>query len=267
MRADLRGLVTRPEGSAQALIAGLNRLGFTVTHLPMLALEPIDPLPPAERQRILDLDLYQHLVFISANAARFGLAAIDDCWAQYPTGQQCWAVGESTARTLEAVGLAVNRPEHDMSSEGLLALEGLQAVAGDKVLIIKGEGGRDTLRRQLQARGAMVHTLSCYRRVAPDYRDSDVLRHLCEEPPGLVLISSGEGLGNLSRLLQPRENTNLASIALIVPSARVAEEAAQLGWRCVSCADNAADASMLDAAERWARRSESEGAGESSIID
>jgi uroporphyrinogen-III synthase len=251
MRAEQRALVIRPEGQAAPLIAGLAARGIQSLHLPMLRLVPVSPLPPRERQRILDLDRYQHLIFISSNAARFGLAAIDDYWPQYPAGQRCWAVGGSTAAVLEQAGLEVSVPEEDLSSEGLLALPGLQAVAGERVLIVKGEGGRDVLQRRLRERGAEVDTVSCYRREAPELSARDCQARLAKSPVQLILISSGEGLAQLSRLLQPRENTNLAGITVIAPSPRVAEQARALGWSAVSTARSASDDAMLEAAEAW----------------
>lgn len=251
MPAEQWALITRPEGQAEPLIAGLAARGLNSLHLPMLTLQPLDPLPARERQRVLDLDRYQHLIFISSNAARFGLAAIDDYWPQYPEGQQYWAVGGSTAGVLEAAGLSVITPEVDLSSEGLLALPGLQRVDGERVLIIKGEGGRDLLQRRLGERGAEVHTLSCYRRGPPTLAADECQARLAEQPVQLILISSGEGLAQLSRLLQPQENTNLAGITIIVPSARVAEQASALGWRAVRTAHSASDDAMLEAVSAW----------------
>lgn len=251
MAAEIRVLVTRPQGQAEALLQALGEQGCSVLHLPMLRLEAIDPLPGEARQRVIDLDLYQHLIFISANAAQFGLAQIDELWPQYPADQQVWAVGESTARLLEASGLGVQRPESDMSSDGLLAMPGLENVSGHKVLIVKGEGGRERIRETLTERGAIVHTLSCYRRLAPDLDGVACREQLEREPVDLILASSGEGLGHLTRLLQPKENTNLADTTLVVPSARVADQAGQLGWRRVHCAANASDACMLETVVQW----------------
>jgi uroporphyrinogen-III synthase len=251
MGAELRVLVTRPAGQADGLVAALQQRGFAPRHLPMLQIEALDPLPPAERQRVLDLDRFDHLIFVSANAARIGLACIDDYWPQRPSDQRYWAVGESTALVLEAAGLHVERPSSDMSSEGLLALTGLADLSGQRVLIVKGQGGRQFLEEQLRGRGALVETLCCYRR-GPAAQDGQKCREmLAAAPVQLVMVSSGEGLELFSGLLQPREHTNLAEITLLVPSLRVAEQARQLGWRRVECAENASDAAMLAAAEAW----------------
>lgn len=251
MGARARVLVTRPAGQADALLAALESRGFVAEHLPMLAIEPIDPLPGAERQRVLDLDRYQHLIFISANAARIGLARIDEFWPQLPAGQRYWAVGASTAAVLAGAGLAAESPRSDMSSEGLLAMPGLADAQGQRILLIKGEGGRDLLARALRERGAGVDTLCCYRR-APVGHDAGRIRELVDGSGlDIILISSGEGLALLSGLLQPREHTNLAGTTLVVPSPRVATQAQELGWQHIVCAENASDDAMLAAITDW----------------
>ncbi|MEM1401722.1 MAG: uroporphyrinogen-III synthase [Pseudomonadota bacterium] len=251
MAADTLAVVTRPEGQAAGLMQGLTRLGLDPVHLPMLAIDPIDPLGPTDRQHVLDLDLYQHLIFISANAARVGLSVIDDFWPQYPVGQRCWAVGESTAQVLESVGLSVSRPSKDMSSEGLLALEGLQSVAGDRVLIVRGEGGRELLADSLAQRGAQVDALRCYRRSPVQHDASYWQQRLESNERAVLLASSGEGVELLSRLLQPHENTKLAGHTLFVPTDRVRALAQDLGWRDIQCAANASDAAMLSSVHDW----------------
>ena len=250
MGAERRVLVTRPADQAAALVAALQDAGWQTLHLPLLHIEPIDPLPAALRQRIIDLDRYDHLVFVSANAARIGLACFGDFWPQWPAGQRCWAVGESTARVLEAAGLTVVRPESDMSSEGLLALPGLADLAGQRVLIVRGEGGRDLIATTLRERGAVVDGFACYRRAPVPHDAAEVVARLQATPVDLIMASSGEGLELLTGLLRPREHTTLAAITLLVPSPRVAALARELGWRRARTAENASDPAMLAAAQR-----------------
>jgi uroporphyrinogen-III synthase len=246
-----RVLVTRPAGQADGLLAALRAGGWQVAHLPLIAIEALDPLPPAARQRILDLDRYAHVIFVSANAARIGLEHMLDLWPQWPAQQRYWAVGASTAATLEAAGLRADSPASDMSSEGLLAMPGLVDVGGEACLLVRGEGGRTKIADTLRERGARVDELPCYRRDAVEYGQADMDELLRGGPIDLLLVSSGEGLEQLSRLLRPREGTNLAGTTLIAPSPRVASRARELGWRRVDIAENASDQAMLLAAERW----------------
>ena len=154
-------LVTRPAGQAQGLLDALCAAGFgPVHHFPMLVLEPLEQLAPEQHQHLLDLDLYQHVIFISANAVRFGLERVDEYWPQLPIGINWYAIGDTTARLLQERGLEAITPGETMSSEGLLSRPELQSVEGQRVLIFKGQGGRETLRKTLVQRGARVDELA-----------------------------------------------------------------------------------------------------------
>lgn len=244
-------LVTRPRGQAAELCGALAAAGFSVHSLPMLRLLPLPELAPAARQQVLDLDQFQHIIFVSGNAVRHGMGWIESFWPQLPVGLSWYAVGDSTARLLESFGPVVFTPGEAMSSEGLLALPQLQRVAGERVLIVKGEGGRDTLAAGLAARGALVEQLACYRRAAPEMDPGELALKLSDWAVELVLISSGEGLANLLALISRAETSNFTHITLLVPSARVAQMARAAGFGRVIIADNASDSAMLRALEAW----------------
>ena len=240
-------LVTRPAGQGDRLCNALTARGFTAHHLPFLDLEPVEPLPAVERARILDLDRVQHVIFISANAVNFSLPVIEDYWPQLPAGLHWYAVGEGTARALAAFDVLAQTPGENMSSEGLLELPGLRDCAGQRVLIVKGQGGRDTLRVELERRGAQVDTLACYRRVRPRMAPGELAAMLARWQVDLICISSGEGLETMLRLLSPK----LQTVTLLLPSRRVADAAMAAGFRHCLIADNASDGAMLRALERW----------------
>lgn len=240
-------LVTRPAGQAAPLIAALEAQSYAVYHQPLLELQPVAQLSGENRQRVLDLDHFQHVLFVSANAVRYAMAQIEDYWPQLPVGLHWYAVGERTAALLKSHGLRVNAPASDMSSEGLLALPSLVEVDGERVLIVRGEGGRTRLREELTRRGARVEELACYRRCLPPLRPGELAEKLHAWQIEYALISSGEGLANLLELLSPEETTNFMGIMLIVPSERVARMAREAGFNRVKCAENASDGAMLGA--------------------
>ena len=244
-------LVTRPKGQAGPLCESLARVGFQPWHQPLLELRPLSGLAGAERQKILDLDLYQHVIFISANAVRFGMGLIEDYWPQLPAGLNWYAIGGSTARLLADRGLEPITPGREMSSEGLLAVPSLAAVGGERVLIIKGQGGRDTLRKQLSMRGARVDELACYRRSCPQLPPGEMGEILAGRQIKAILLSSGEGLDNLLALLSGEETTKFKDIVLVVPSLRVEKMAREAGFMQVFTAANASDEEMLAALQQW----------------
>lgn len=244
-------LVTRPAGQGVELCAAVEAAGCAAHSLPLLQLFSLPELSPAERGKVLALDEYRHVIFISGNAVQFGMAWIESYWPQLPVGITWYAVGAATAGALRDHGVAALTPEVDMTSEGLLALPQLQSVAGERVLIVKGEGGRATLREALSRRGARVDELACYRRGAPELEPADLAARLSQWEIELAMISSGEGLANLLALISPAETSKFIHVTLLVPSDRVARLARQAGFSRVIVAENASDSAMLRALAQW----------------
>lgn len=246
-----RVLITRPAGQGAGLARQLTSAGFHVVHQPMLELQPLEGPDAMQRGLLLRLDEFQHVIFVSANAIHFGMNWIGDFWPQLPVGLHWYTVGEASARILADFGLEVTTPGVNMSSEGLLALPGLAAAEGERVLIVKGEGGRATLARTLAERGALVESLCCYRRRAPEMADGHLAALLQDERIEIVCLSSGDGLANFLTLLSPEESTKLRDTWILLPSERVAEQARAAGLERLIVAGNASDDSVCQALERW----------------
>jgi uroporphyrinogen-III synthase len=172
---------------------------------------------------------------------------IEDYWPQLPPDLSWYTVGEASARELASHGVTVQRPEAEMNSEGLLELAGLREVKNQKVLIIKGEGGRGTLRETLQQRGARVEELTAYRRHCPELAagvlSGVIEKHDCQ----LLLLSSGEALHNMVSLLNEKELQQVQQLAVVVPGARVAAIARRSGFSQIIVSASAADDDMLAA--------------------
>ncbi len=254
-------LVTRPEGQASALCDQLSELGFEPRCQPMLELVSLENLSAGAAQCVAQLDGYDHIIFISGNAVRFGMNWILPAWRKLPKGPNWIAIGEATADQLQEYGVCAIAGGPQMTSESLLAHPVLQGVAGRRVLIVKGEGGRVSLRNELMERGAKVEELSCYRRSPPLMAAGELGKKLALWQPQLVLISSGEALENMLALLSPQESTKLAFVPLIVPSGRVEQIAINRGFTNVRSAANASDAAMLQVAQGW-RQTNFSGTGE-----
>jgi uroporphyrinogen-III synthase len=247
-----RVLVTRPAGeSSDTLCAALKAAGYEVHSQPLLELHALAQIPAPQRQLVLQLDSYQHVIFISANAVRFGMALLEDYWPQLPAALNWYAIGAATADVLARHGIAAITPGSVMSSEGLLAVPALAHVRDQRALIVKGEGGRDTLATELTRRGAAVDELACYRRSRPKLSAGELAAKMAHWGIDVIMLSSGEGLANLQVLLSPAETTKLKHIGLIVPSQRVAQLAREAGFEQVVTAENASDVAMLRALQTW----------------
>ena len=100
-------LVTRPQHQQAELISALESHGAKTIAVPLLQIGPPSTGEHAAtlRRSLLELDLFDTLIFISTNAVRAGVAAIEDYWPQFPVGIQVVAIGPSTAVLARAPAL------------------------------------------------------------------------------------------------------------------------------------------------------------------
>ncbi len=232
-----RLLLTRPAEECAALAATLAVQGIHSASLPLLTIEALAETPQ-QCTTMLELDRYAAVVVVSKPAARLGLALLRRYWPQPPAGQVWFSVGGATGAILADYGLDARWPVAGDDSEALLALPGLaQAISAPhpRVLILRGEGGRELIADTLRARGVQVDSLELYRRHLPDYPPGMLLKTLRSERLNAVVVSSGQGLQSL-RELAGADWGDLLELTLFVPSPRVAEMAKTLGAnRIVDC--------------------------------
>ncbi|MCW8885885.1 MAG: uroporphyrinogen-III synthase [Motiliproteus sp.] len=249
-----RVLVTRPAHQSASLCGALNDAGAEPVPFPTLQiqaaddyLEDVQPL----KQIFLDLDLYHIVIFVSANAARLGHDWIDRYWPQLPLGIQWLAVGDATARTLQELQIEPTSPGKSMNSEALLELPLLHNVEEKRILICRGQGGRECLADTLRNRGARVDYAELYRRRMPDYPEQDIESIIYNFLPSVMLVTSKESLTNLDQLCRGKSHPlpieQLHQVPVVVPSQRVATTAEQLGYNRILVAENATDTAMIEA--------------------
>ena len=198
----------------------MSALGANCHTLPTLDIVEV-PVSELEKQYILSLDQYQYVIVTSQHAAKIGLELIDNYWPQLPVEQTWLAIGLKTASLLANENLRLISPEKDLTSEALLKLSQLNKVKDQKILILKGKEGRETLAHVLVKRGARVDSIELYERVCPTYTDNEIHAALIEFQANYIVALSGETLINLISLCEGL-NIDLSSKTLIVPSHRVA---------------------------------------------
>lgn len=243
----LKFWITRPEATACALSDACRQAGIDVVELPLMDIIPLADLSHAARQ-IMDLDHYSQIIFISANAVRIGMDLIEDYWPQLPVGVEFYAIGKATAAALAQRGVDCVSGEGAMNSETLLNSAGLQARSElNKVLIMRGVGGRETLAEVLQSRGASVSYCELYERVKPNY-EADVVEYLLNSIQiNCWLASSAETLKNGLSLAGENNLAKLCRIPVVVPGDRVAGVAREQGCMHVVVAENAGADAVLEA--------------------
>jgi uroporphyrinogen-III synthase len=233
---DTRVLICRPEPSASELSKVLGSVGASCDVLPMLIIKPLD-ITAEERQKIMNMDQYDHVIVVSQHAAKLGLSIIDEYWPQFPIKQNWFAIGRKTANTLKPADLNLIEPAGDLNSEALLNMKLLAKVSGAKVLILKGKEGRSTIEHELGKRGASVDMISLYERICPEYTAAELEDSLIKFNPSYIVALSGETLSNLIAISKSIK-VDLKNKAFILSSERVANIARDQGYKLTYIAKN-----------------------------
>lgn len=219
-------LVTRPFHQAEKLAGLISAAHGEAVRFPALAIEP--PTDPVRvKELLLSLQTFDLAVFVSGNAVDHGLALLGSTW---PPAVTVAAVGEGSAAALRSHGIVtVIVPSGSADSESLLVAPQLQNLHGKRVLILRGEGGRELLAEELRLRGADVTYAECYRRMRPCADPTAIISRWERGALDAVTVMSGETLDNLQAMLGSRGQQLLRTTPLFVPHASIAERARRIG--------------------------------------
>lgn len=238
-------LVTRPAHQVEGLCRLIEAADGRAVRFPALEIRPTEH---PEQARALLAQSWDWCVFVSANAVEQALGLM----GRLRAGARIAAIGQATAQALAAAGYPVDLvPDGRFDSEALLESEAMHQVAGQRILIVRGEGGRGLLGETLQSRGASLAYAEVYRRVRPDLDPAPLIARWTREVDAVV-ATSGEVLDNLVILLGAVGREWLLATPLVVISPRMVEQARQLGFSRVEVADAAQDAALVAALCRLA---------------
>src|SRR5471032_982587 len=250
-------VVTRPLGQSTVLLGLLEQAGFESIEFPLIDIGPVAdaaPLHAALGELYAPAPLgFALVVFVSPNAIDHAFAALSSAWPlQIPIG----VVGPGSVAALARQGVAASAytiispaagatvtetptdPRYD--SEALhAAIEahfGHDGLKDKRVLIVRGDGGREWLADALSEAGAKVEKVAAYRRIVPEptMRDWERIHALLAGVPHAWLLTSSEGVRNLEELdrehLTVDETLTLKHAPLVTPHPRIAEAARQAGF-------------------------------------
>jgi uroporphyrinogen-III synthase len=250
--AGLKIVVTRPRDQALKLAQAIEQAGGIPLLRPLLEILPVQDGQTLNAQvlRLSETDL---AIFISPNAVRYGMEAIRATLTPFrgrdsagegglmPPAMKVASPGPGTTKALNELGVhGVIVPTVQFDSEGLLALPDLQSVAGWRVMIFRGDGGRELLGDALKARGAVVEYVTCYRRGKSQLDVGEL------STADAIIVTSSEALEYLCRIAQGA----IYNLPLFVPHPRIAELARVLGWRDIHLTDTG-DEGVLLALKSW----------------
>lgn len=246
-------LVTRPAQQADSLCELIRQQGGTAIRFPVLEIRP--PADPQNlMQLIAHLEEFDWAVFISGNAVNRTLEQFAG-QHDWPKSVRIAVIGKRSADELKRFGLTADLfPKHKFNSEALLALPDMQQVAGQRMVIFRGNGGREVLADTLRKRGARVEYAEAYRRVRPNADSSELLQRWRQGLVNIVTVNSAESLRNLVEMLGKAGQALLTGTQLLVVSERLLALAEELGFRYPPLvADNATDKAVVDALLAWKR--------------
>ena len=238
--------MTRPREHAAALAALVEAAGGRALVYPAIEIE--DPADPASALRVIgNLEQFDLAVFVSPAAVRKSFELIKKARAKWPGSLRAAAVGQGSRDELDRHGVrGALAPDSGADSESLLALPEMAGVAGKRIVIFRGEGGRELLGETFAARGAKVEYAVCYRRVRPRIDVRPLLAAWAKGEVHAVTVSSSTGLANLQAMLGEPGRGVLAGTPVFVPHPRVAEEARRLGAGAPVVVAGPADAEMME---------------------
>ncbi|MEY4748142.1 MAG: hypothetical protein RIQ60_356 [Pseudomonadota bacterium] len=239
-------VVTRPEPQAGDWVARLQALGAPALALPLLRIVPASTsagaLAQAWRQLAGPAPVYRLLMFVSPNAVAqfFAPRPLGLVW---PAGVIAAATGPGTQAALMGVGVPPDQiaaPRADAPSFDAEALwrDALAALpwVGQRVLVVRGDGGRDWLAETLTAAGAEVSMLCAYHQLGPAWEAAELARlaEVLAAPVDHVwLFSSSQAVRHLvDRLDQAGQGAARAAMrrmVAITSHERIATTAMTLG--------------------------------------
>ncbi|WP_412478869.1 uroporphyrinogen-III synthase [Azonexus sp. IMCC34839] len=238
-------VVTRPRAQCGPLAEAIESAGGRALIFPLLEISPAEDGAPL--QAAADrLGEYSVAVFISPNAVDHALPVLL-AKRSWPVDLLPAAVGQGTVKALAEKGVqGCIAPTERFDSEALLALPELAParVAGKRVAIFRGDGGRELLADTLHERGAQVDCITCYRRSGPSAGARELLAAWREGRLDALTVSSSEGLRYLVDLLDAEGRDYLRRTPIFVPHARIAENAKNLDLHNITLTEGA-DAGLM----------------------
>jgi uroporphyrinogen-III synthase len=202
----MRLIVTRPPAQAAAWVAQLQALGMEACALPLIGIAPVADGMPL-RRAWAGLGVYTLVLFVSPNAVQQFFA-----WggqAGWPGNTLAASTGPGTTAALREAGVdpaAIAEPAADAPTFDTEALWGRLSNrdwGGRRVLIVRGEEGRDWFAETMRRHGAEVDFIAAYRRLAPQADATSVAligAALAAPQQHLWLFSSSEAIAHLGRL-------------------------------------------------------------------
>ena len=265
-------VITRPSGQARQLIEvltnSIEQSGVAKRSLPEIISLPLLTIVPKTDDQLADriatvLKDTDLVIFVSPNAIECVMRLLEGDWQEFchkiiPIG----VMGGSSKLALQNHGIGqeqsptpvlIPRNNEQWDSEGLW--QELQSLGwdfkGKKVLIFKGEGGREWLADTLEKAGATVEAISTYARVPLDL-DNPAWHaiHEMDFSKSLWLLTSSEAVRYLGQVIKDQFPQGLQTASAICPHHNIADAAEMIGFGEVFTSEPG-DEALIKASLAW----------------
>ena len=207
---------TRPQETNVQLSEKLKNSEIKLLSFPLTEIHPLNNYQIFDGV-IKNIKTYQHIIFISTNAVYFFLERVKKLSLQIPKNLKFSSIGPTTKLLLQKkLSVDVHFPIKTFDSEHLLKEKIYNNVEGQKILIIRGEGGRETLKNALEEKGAIVNYGECYVRKYVDIDLIQLKNDLVNYHHQFILFSSTNSAKHFIDQLHNIETDWLQNIKIIV---------------------------------------------------
>ena len=239
-------VITRPIPQAKQIKQWLEQQQANVKLFPLIEIQATKDQDLSHAKQV------DWLIFISANAVEYGLKQLALAKVDL-SGKTIAAIGKKTANKLKQAGIAIDVvPKDTFNTERFLELAATQSVKDQRILICRGNGGRERLAKVLRQRGAIVEYAEVYRRICPIQNTQDLKYRWQQQHLDMVVITSSEGLHNLYSM---SKGDWIKELPLLLGSQRMKVAAMDLGHRGkIIMSENPSDEAVLNRLIRWAEQ-------------
>ena len=233
-------LITRPISQTKNLELLLNNRNIDYALFPAFEIIKIQISAPVEK--------YDIIIFISVNAVSYAEEHFNELFSD---SSKVFAVGPATANQLLKKNIAVDCfPKKNASSQELLKIKECAELSNRKILIVRGKGGSETLKKYLSTSN-QVDYLEVYERIPSEMTKvhSESLMSFMSHPSGISMATSNESLLNIIRLVSSVSRNHLKvlkSRRIIVFSDRIKSKAEKLGFKKIEVTQNPSDEDFVD---------------------
>ena len=234
MANSMKVLVTRPAAQAELWVTRLQALGISAAALPLIDIRPA-PESLAVVLAWSRVTMLRLIVFVSPNAVE-QFFALKPPGLPWPKALEVGSTGPGTTRALRAKGVPAERilepaaESAQFDSEALWERLSSSDWRNAKVLIVRGDGGRDWLAETLRTHGAKVTAVMAYQRLPPSFtppQQALLADALAEPQKHLWLFSSSEAIAHLAASVT---HADLARAWAIATHPRIAARAQEVGF-------------------------------------